>query len=126
MREIKFRAWDQKQRKMYYNGLIIGPEVVGSREFGPKGYDEVELMQYTGLKDENEKQIWEGDILKVNRIGAGENLIGQVFFNRGAFLFITKDPKWSGTYISSTIDDSGGIEVIGNIYENPELLKEQL
>ena len=62
MREIKFRAWDNKQNKMrndgfsiYYDGSIQFADSIESKDFI--------LMQYTGLKDKNGKEIYEGDIL---------------------------------------------------------------
>jgi len=74
------------------------------------------IMQYTGLKDKNGNPIYEGDILKgINGV------IGQVIFNDGAFLFsVDMMPLVDFTNYSNT---EKWAEIIGNIYENPELLK---
>jgi len=98
MREIKFRAWNNAEKKMY-------PEVEDIRE-----RYEIYLMQYTGLKDKNGQEIYEGDILKFNTKG-GNEMIYEV--------------KWRGKGFKPTRmseDNQEEIEIIGNIYENPELL----
>ena len=65
-------------------------------------------LEYTGLKDKNDKEIYEGDVVKTSE---GENC--EVIFERGEFCIHSsiEKPKWDN-----------GVEVIGNIYENPELL----
>ena len=84
---------------------------------------ETALMQSTGLKDENGVEIFEGDIVKVtvNNYGTGERFeqIDKVVYEDCRFCFN------DGFYYSETIKYSGyeNKEVIGNVYENPELLK---
>lgn len=110
MREIKFRAWDKKNKEWFYFGLN---EVYGMGQDSPNGYAEInfdEIMQYTGLKDKNNKEIYEGDILKFNTKG-GNEMIYEV--------------KWRGKGFKPTRmseDNQEEIEIIGNIYENTELL----
>lgn len=119
-REIKFRAWDKENKIMRYstsNFQIYTDSPTTGFVFWTDGYhqdwdsEEVELMQYTGLKDKNGNEIYEGDIVK-NR-----EWTGSVEFdpNEGYF-FTDKTDKLRYRINSFT-------EIIGNIYENPELLK---
>ena len=80
--------------------------------------DKCELMQYIGLKDKNGKEIYEGDILKIET-----DIIGEVVFKDGCF--VNNSSGWGlHTYLSMpTPYKIPEIEIIGNIYENPELLK---
>ena len=114
MREKKFRAW--------YNGQMIP---VGSLSFFMDGEIQVndelvgcKLMQYTGLKDKNGKEIYEGDIVRLFE-HTNFDCFAEVIWNEA-------NAKFSKTN-SPTSDIFGGdeIEVIGNIYENPELLEEK-
>ncbi|MGM0122713.1 hypothetical protein IGI37_000078 [Enterococcus sp. AZ194] len=113
MREIKFRALDKTDKKMiFWNRLLNGhnlrnvfmrPEMCG-----------LILMQYTGLKDKNGVEIYEGDIAWDSY---GE-VYGQIVFNEGKF---TYDWENISDDLFEVCED---IEVRGNIYSNPELLKE--
>lgn len=114
-REIKFRAWDKKY--MYYDLDYLQSR--GSIVLGGMGdcfdlsseidLEHVKLMQSTGLKDKNGKEIYEGDIVK-HEYNKGQS---DVFFDLGRF----QPFSYLGSYMGSEY------EVIGNIYENPELLK---
>ena len=82
------------------------------------------LMQHTGLYDKDEKDIYEGDVLKVDEVGdcEGEFIYYQVHFVNGAFRYFN-DPE--SEVLSSDINEGGNFyfngTVIGNVYENPEL-----
>ena len=129
MREIKFRAWDG--RKMYYLDLYQTPSydepvdiVFRDREYEEQGWIDSHLtevtsflMQYTGLKDKNGKEIYEGDILDfVHLYGVRP---APIFWRNGGFWVAVNDPGYEDRWI---VPDPEECEVIGNIYENPELL----
>ena len=148
MREIKFRVWDKKQKKMYYGDKQDEPNMIG---FDGKIYitgltgpmcdygcsadyinwcssEDYELMQYTGLKDKNGKEIYEGDILRCkiwNPMSCERDCVLEVVVvwnsSEGSWEF--KDVRRKFADLSwMFIDD---VEIIGNIYQNPELLKEE-
>lgn len=121
-RKIKFRAWDESRKEMITNfGRLEQsmPELLQNDEYGnifcghyEDNGDWIEpvLMQYTGLKDKNGKEIYEGDILGWEKFEGTKNQTRWIvqYNNERGF------KNWS----SSDNDEI----VIGNIYENPELL----
>jgi hypothetical protein len=107
-REIKFRAWDKKRAQMLAVPLI--PAEIYEVFKLPEQFD---LMQFTGLKDKNGKEIYEGDALSTE---SGQCLV-QWYKQAAAFRFIFEGPNSESPL---NYDD---VEVIGNIYQNPELLK---
>jgi len=111
VREIKFRAWDRERKEMLMPEKLChleGEMSKNLKEVAPY----LELMQYTGLKDKNGEDIYEGDILKINN----ENM--EVFFQDGYFGW-GKDHN--GVYSFDPFE-SEQTEIIGNIYDNPNLL----
>jgi uncharacterized phage protein (TIGR01671 family) len=128
-RKIKFRAWDKEQEILHpvqdlqfgNNGkthvfLALGEDIC-SEGFAPEKFD---LMQYTGLKDKNGEEIFEGDVVKFwanpKDYGGykGHNYIAAVEWDQAFLQFIFSD--------GHGLKDFEFLEVIGNIYENPELL----
>ena len=122
-REIKFRAWDEKHKLMVWNPrLDVTAHPDGSVDYraGTKT-----LMQYTGLKDKNGKEIYEGDVLRLGEfeVGDGKN-IGEVkyFGDDGYPAFDIQGNDMETNALSYLIAD-GEVEIIGNIYENPNLIR---
>lgn len=112
MREFKFRAWDKEESE------FIDIKSFGFLESG----DELVIMQYTGLIDINNTEVFEGDILKFTN-----DDFAYVSFYEGKYITIT---TYEGKYTARSdfedmdLDEALRIgEVIGNIYENPELLE---
>ena len=115
MKDIKFRIWDKENKKMINLGRIdIADGSCSPTIFGNVFYDywnDVELMQYVGCKDKNNKEIYEGDIVKT------KEHMGQIIYSKGMFFIDVK-----GDFYLPIYNVSEFMEVIGNIYENPELI----
>ena len=127
MREIKFRAWLKKENKMVeVKSLHLGTRKIiygyseTSQCYGNKScsFDDIELMQCTGIKDRNGKEIYDGDIVKTNI-----DLMGIVRFDIGYYFEWITDSLVSMWNKDMKVWLEWGLEVIGNIYENPELLE---
>ena len=123
MREIKFRAWHIPTKKMFdvYSWgkhiiFEISDDGVGTSPTLPAERDDCILMQYTGLKDRNGKDIYEGDILEMRNVGWKYTLVK---FHNGKFAFYTTETNYLIPMIGQYWEEG---KIIGNIYENPELL----
>ncbi len=116
-REIKFRAWDKEEKIMCYQEKGVGSffEIGGSYLEELFYNDDVVVMQYTGLKDRNGKEIYEGDIVRQTLPATGTISTAEIIYSRGRFCLD------NGTIPDDLIPEA--CEVIGNIYENPELIK---
>lgn len=126
-REIKFRGWDSVNEVMLPVESINFREGYVSLNEGDNSLTDtlemIELMQYTGLKDKNRKEIYEGDILSI-KVYSGDKVIVEgktvVEFKDGCFGVIWGHDK---AFLSLNSFFKAKFEVIGNIYENPELLR---
>lgn len=134
MREIKFRAWDTKEEYMYGCPTIQACAYPDGRvsyttmAFGQRRI----LMQYTGLKDKNGIEIYEGDIVTsyatdvIGIVKFGNYMAGgEDYYASGAYGFYVQR-LFDGKIISEDDTETLGTHntVIGNIYQNKELLKQ--
>jgi uncharacterized phage protein (TIGR01671 family) len=150
--ELKFRAWDKKESKWLFGyeypnlgGFSLIGETVLMGEFSSlpleKLINDVVIMQYTGLKDKDGKEIYEGDILSASRTVTGVPLpngkIAEIFGNvstetRTWDEVLIAEIKVNNNSISFELPEEGGTYqergiklkwiIIGNVYENPDLI----
>ena len=142
-REIKFRAFDLRQHKMIYFFNPVMMNIENSLNFlfcnnfydlwyskckrDSIGLEHFEIMQYTGLKDKNGNEIYEGDIVSASWYDYEEprdDTFGEIVFNEALMAYCIWDER------DKTISEMNGqgayyweIGILGNIYENPELLE---
>jgi len=126
MREIKFRAWDTAKKIMYSAGelgkdeLCLNPDgrgfvnVSSADQRFSQYMRHIVPLQYTGLKDKNGKEIYEGDIIQFPEI-----IPLTVGYEKGSFVWGNLAPFIT---IREKLEEMPG-KVIGNIYENPDLLE---
>lgn len=131
MRTIKFRAWDKQFSDMWSvtsiswaNGQFFEFGLArGEMAHGTRNTDQIVLMQFTNLLDKNGKEIYEGDIIQY-QTPSGKTHKAEVLFYEDKLKFskriIGRPNKYSG--IANPKKPNNRFEVIGNIYENPELL----
>lgn len=124
-REIKFRAWDKDEKEMkeiinigFYDSKSEPLVITGIDRISIPNY---ELMQYTGIKDKNGKEIYEGDIVEWKYLKTWHK--NEVRWVGGGFVVTTSGFKDDLNEPQDLLLVSIlSCEVIGNIYENPELL----
>ena len=118
MRELKFRAWDKAKKKMIFTDNPFHAQIIASKIAGVStcGYD-IEIMQYTGLKDKNGHEAYEGDIF----VDLTDGYCWSIAYMDGYYCAISGDE----TLMLHEFLENGKLdaEIIGNIYENPRLLE---
>ena len=131
MREIKFRAWERCEKEMSEWTDLITAIDLGYLLDDPEDF---EIMQYTGLKDNSGVEIYEGDIVRYKtelkspfdgRTKLKVDSIHTVVFLEGAFMtqHINGNSGFHELRYKADSSDGSNLEIIGNIYENPELLE---
>lgn len=126
-REIKFKVWDKEEKEMHgpheieyinFCDEFVTLKIVGFIEF-----EDTELLQYTGINDEENKEIYEGDIIE----GGYLNPLSNKFMSK-KYIVVYDKGSFVGKLIGHTPYGDTWLhfikgKVIGNIYENPELLE---
>ena len=115
-REIKFRAWNKRENKMisHFHKTDDFGAVLHDRD----DWEHIILMQYTGLKDKKGKEIYEGDIVEIQVPVLGTDRKPVIWYKE----------RWTLKEYEGTLPFSNEIatfEIIGNIFDNPELLKKK-
>ena len=132
-REIKFRAWSNRNKRMYCDPITVlyclaqqQAHDTNSTTPGAMSIDHAKSfgmiwMQYTGLKDKNEKEIYEDDVVEFISYGVTfkEHVTWSDFWHETQM----GDVHSGAGFEISNLSNSDECEIIGNIHENPELLK---
>ena len=120
MREIKFRAWDGQQ--MHYNVVVVDGIGYKRGSIGmiyAHGARAGIPMQYTGLKDKNGREIYEGDIAKSRK------RLFVARWNNDIASFVWKPLDSEISHPCFNVGTVKNMEIVGNVYENPELLEDE-
>nr|DAK67781.1 MAG TPA: YopX protein [Caudoviricetes sp.] len=122
----KFRAWSKAEKIMSdVKKLDLCNGEIDARSFEETEIEEVELMQSTGLKDKNGKEIFEGDVVQYQntKVPSADSKGVIRYFDNWAMFGIDIEHNEPRALFFNGLADHISLEVIGNIYENPELLE---
>jgi hypothetical protein len=118
-RKIKFRAWDKTTNKMFIVAELFFNYSYSQGVFGIATYE-------TTLKDRNGKEIYEGDVVQIYyppELGSAKGLMVNPIQWVGVVAWENESKRWDYSGVGFNIASDEIIEVIGNIYENPELVR---
>lgn len=128
MREIKVKAWDNFRKRFYTSPKWVEFHIdiegkLTAKNYEVKGYQQLEIIESSGFYDVDKTEIFEGYIVKFNQLDSNLNIkeyVSKVSLYKGCF----------GVYIQDTFitlkkifNGYSKVKVIGNIFENPEILK---
>ena len=120
----RFRVWDKEEKKMIYDAehTYDGDPVSYVTSFGGilKCPDFFDVMQYAGIKDVNSNRIYEKDIVRITTTQTEETRRGEVIYYEGNAMYLVETTM--GDYFTFMSQDIKSVEVLGNIYQNKELL----
>ncbi|SRR6266568_4072304 len=132
MREIKYMAWHKAEKKIYHVAMLYPDAHMVMLQIGDTIFsaslDEIELMQYTGLKDRSGKEVYEGNIVKFTNHLNRQELLRQCKWDTKypSFVFCHIDEQsnediggWR--FLHYLEETKGTMEIIGNIYEKPKV-----
>jgi uncharacterized phage protein (TIGR01671 family) len=137
VRLIKFRAWDDVNKLMldsecdglfiHFDGELNSMDENGDIS-GTANTRQLQIMQYTGLTDKHGQEIYEGDVVRLQTYGESGDALesddcvtAKVQYRKNHFSLLDKDGDHWTEWFTHYLED---VEVIGNIHENPDLLKE--
>ena len=125
---LRFRAWDKEFKEMVQvDALVFDEQIIkATYKNGNVVKEDIKnyvLMQSTGLRDKNGKEIFEGDIIAIEVEDVETPINAKVFQNRkiGILMFHVFEDNEDVPMVELLEDDSVAFAIIGNIYENPEL-----
>ena len=129
----KFRAWHKTWEEMgkvkrirFDDDATVTTVLFIGKDLGVNAkIDEFEIMQSTGLKDKNSKEIFEGDIIAIEVDDTETPINARVYQNSkiGVLMFHVFEDNEDVPMVELLEDNSVAFEIIGNVYENPELLE---
>lgn len=127
MREIKFRVWDEKNRQFYYSGEHEGHlgffKTIENTDIQQNVLPKIKfIQQFTGLKDKYDQEIYEGDIVRgevdFREIDADGTHYGDIYTFKGEIIY--KAPEFTCEGADFPLNQYNSLEVLGNVYQNPE------
>ena len=129
MREIKFRGKRKDTNEWVYGYLAEddnGNPIIIHKSINASFYEVIPetVGQYTGVKDKNKKEVYKGDIIEIRDLFGTPQTIVVVEWNDYGYFGVTEKGRGMIDYLAGLKTNCVNFVVIGNIYENPELLEE--